>query len=136
VLLSVPFDRAAVQKIGDRKGWLTRLSGRGASGRQPFFHGIELWEENRPNARGRDTGDGRRLHEAGSAGEFDRDVRSAGGGIDQDRLRLHAISVFDHGLRLPRDRDLPRLHGHPAGLCLPWHLPGHLTLIPTGRTLP
>ena len=81
VLLSVPLDRAAVQKIGDRKGWRTGLFGRGASGRKPFFHGIELWEENRLNARGRDTGDGRRLNESGSAGEFGRDVRSAGGGI-------------------------------------------------------
>ena len=47
VLLSVPLDRDAVQKIGDREGWRTRLFGRGAPGQKPFFHVIEVWVENR-----------------------------------------------------------------------------------------
>ena len=47
VLLSVPIDRAAVQKIGDREGWRTQLFGRGAPGQKPFFHVIEFWIENR-----------------------------------------------------------------------------------------
>jgi hypothetical protein len=47
VLLSVPLDRNAVQRIGDREGWRTRLFGRGAPGKPPFFHVIEFWVENR-----------------------------------------------------------------------------------------
>ncbi len=47
VLLSVPLDEAAVQKIGDREGWRTRTFGRGAPGQKPFFHVIEVWVENR-----------------------------------------------------------------------------------------
>lgn len=47
VLLSVPLDEAAVQRIGDREGWRTRKFGRGAPGQQPFFHVIEVWVENR-----------------------------------------------------------------------------------------
>ncbi len=47
VLLSVPLDQAAVQAIGDREGWRTRLFGRGAPGQPPFFHVIEVWLENR-----------------------------------------------------------------------------------------
>lgn len=47
LLLSVPVDRAAVQRIGDREGWRTRLFGRGAPGQPPVFHVIEFWIENR-----------------------------------------------------------------------------------------
>lgn len=47
VLLSVTADRDTVQKIGEREGWRTRLFGRGAPGREPFFHVIEFWIENR-----------------------------------------------------------------------------------------
>lgn len=47
VLLSVPLDEAAVQRIGDREGWRTKTFGRGLPGRKPFFHVIEFWVENR-----------------------------------------------------------------------------------------
>jgi hypothetical protein len=47
LLLSVPVDRETVQRIGDREGWRTRLFGRGAPGKPPFFHVIEFWVENR-----------------------------------------------------------------------------------------
>ena len=47
LLLSVPVDRATVQRIGDREGWRTRLFGRGAPGQPPVFHVIEFWIENR-----------------------------------------------------------------------------------------
>lgn len=47
LLLSVPVDRATVQRIGDREGWRTRLFGRGAPGQKPVFHVIEFWVENR-----------------------------------------------------------------------------------------
>lgn len=46
VLLSVPVDRAAVQRIGDREGWRTRVFGRGAPGKPPVFHIFEFWIEN------------------------------------------------------------------------------------------
>src|SRR3984885_11147959 len=47
LLLSVPVDRATVERIGEREGWRTRYFGRGAPGRPPFFHVIEFWLENR-----------------------------------------------------------------------------------------
>jgi hypothetical protein len=47
VLLSVPLDREAVQRIGDREGWRTRVFGRGAPGKPPVFHIFEFWIENR-----------------------------------------------------------------------------------------
>ena len=47
VLLSVPLDEAAVQRIGDREGWRTKTFGRGIPGKPPFFHVIEFWVENR-----------------------------------------------------------------------------------------
>jgi hypothetical protein len=47
ILLSVPLDRDAVQRIGDREGWRTRYFGRAAPGQKPFFHVIEFWIENR-----------------------------------------------------------------------------------------
>jgi hypothetical protein len=47
VLLSVPVDRATVERIGEREGWRTRYFGRGAPGQKPFFHVIEFWLENR-----------------------------------------------------------------------------------------
>ena len=47
MLLSVPLDQPAVMAIGEREGWRTRLFGRGAPGKPPFFHVIEFWVENR-----------------------------------------------------------------------------------------
>lgn len=47
MLLSVPLDRAAVERIGAREGWITRFCGRGAPGQKPLFHLIEFWIENR-----------------------------------------------------------------------------------------
>ena len=47
VLLSVPLDRAAVERIGNREGWRTRFFSRGAPGQPPAFHVIEFWVENR-----------------------------------------------------------------------------------------
>jgi len=47
LLLSVPVDRATVERIGGREGWRTRYFGRGAPGQKPFFHVIEFWLENR-----------------------------------------------------------------------------------------
>jgi len=47
LLLSVPIDRATVERIGEREGWRTRYFGRGAPGQPPVFHVIEFWLENR-----------------------------------------------------------------------------------------
>lgn len=47
LLLSVPLDRATVERIGAREGWRTRYFGRGAPGQPPAFHVIEFWIENR-----------------------------------------------------------------------------------------
>jgi hypothetical protein len=47
LLLSVPIDRPAVERIGEREGWRTRYFGRGAPGQPPVFHVIEFWVENR-----------------------------------------------------------------------------------------
>jgi len=47
LLLSVPVDRATVERIGEREGWRTRYFGRGAPGQKPAFHVIEFWVENR-----------------------------------------------------------------------------------------
>jgi len=47
LLLSVPVDRATVERIGAREGWRTRYFGRGAPGQPPAFHVIEFWVENR-----------------------------------------------------------------------------------------
>ncbi len=47
VLLSVSLDREAVQRIGDREGWRTKLFGRGAPGKPPVFHVFEFWIEDR-----------------------------------------------------------------------------------------
>lgn len=46
LLLSVPVDRATVERIGEREGWRTRYFGRGAPGQPPAFHVIEFWVEN------------------------------------------------------------------------------------------
>ena len=46
MLLSVPVDRATVERIGEREGWRTRYFGRGAPGQPPAFHVIEFWVEN------------------------------------------------------------------------------------------
>jgi hypothetical protein len=40
LLLSVPIDRATVERIGAREGWRTRLFGRGSPGMPPVFHVI------------------------------------------------------------------------------------------------
>ncbi len=47
LLLSVPIDRATVERIGEREGWRTQYFGRGAPGQPPVFHVIEFWVENR-----------------------------------------------------------------------------------------
>lgn len=47
VLLSVPLGRAEVEAIGAREGWRAKTFGRGMQGREPFFHVIEFWLENR-----------------------------------------------------------------------------------------
>jgi len=47
VLLSVPLDSAAIEAIGNRAGWRTRLFGRAAPGLPPVFHVIEVWVEDR-----------------------------------------------------------------------------------------
>ena len=46
-LMSVPLDRAAIERIGTREGWRTRFFGRGAPGKPPAFHLLEFWVENR-----------------------------------------------------------------------------------------
>ncbi|QFY41201.1 hypothetical protein F6R98_00065 [Candidatus Methylospira mobilis] len=46
-LLSVPLDCAAIEAVGNRAGWRTRLFGRAAPGLPPVFHVIEVWVENR-----------------------------------------------------------------------------------------
>jgi hypothetical protein len=45
--LSVPHDRAAIERIGNAAGWRTRFFGRAAPGLPPVFHVIEVWVENR-----------------------------------------------------------------------------------------
>jgi hypothetical protein len=47
VLLSVPLEREAIERIGTREGWRTKTFGRGIRGQKPFFHVIEFWIENR-----------------------------------------------------------------------------------------
>ena len=47
LLLEVPLEREEIERIGAREGWRTRLFGRGVPGREPFFHVIEFWVENR-----------------------------------------------------------------------------------------
>jgi hypothetical protein len=47
LLLSVDADRATVERIGAREGWVTRLCGRGAPGGPVLFSVIEFWLENR-----------------------------------------------------------------------------------------
>ncbi|TLG74075.1 hypothetical protein [Methylocystis sp. B8] len=46
-LISVPVDRAAIERIGAREGWRTKFFGRGAPGKPPVFHLLEFWVENR-----------------------------------------------------------------------------------------
>ncbi len=46
-LLSVPHDRAAIERIGQAAGWRTRFFSRAAPGLPPVFHVIEVWVENR-----------------------------------------------------------------------------------------
>ncbi len=47
LLLSVPVDQETVLRIGKHMGWMTKLCGRGEPGREPLFHVIEFWVENR-----------------------------------------------------------------------------------------
>jgi hypothetical protein len=47
LFLSVPIDRATVERIGVREGWRTGYFGRGSPGEPPAFHVIEFWIENR-----------------------------------------------------------------------------------------
>lgn len=46
-LLSVPHDRAAIERIGEAAGWRTRFFSRAAPGLPPVFHVVEIWVENR-----------------------------------------------------------------------------------------
>ncbi|MBS0520632.1 MAG: hypothetical protein JSR90_18185 [Proteobacteria bacterium] len=46
-LLSVPLDRATIERIGTEAGWRTKFFSRAAPGRPPVFHVIEVWVENR-----------------------------------------------------------------------------------------
>ena len=47
LLLSVPLVGEEVERIGTREGWRTKTFGRGMRGREPYFHVIEFWVENR-----------------------------------------------------------------------------------------
>ena len=47
VLLSVPLEAEAVERIGAREGWRAKTFGRGMKGHEPYFHVIEFWLENR-----------------------------------------------------------------------------------------
>ena len=47
VLLSVPHDRATIERIGAAAGWRTRFFSRAAPGLPPVFHVVEVWVENR-----------------------------------------------------------------------------------------
>ena len=47
MLLSVPLQPEQVERIGAREGWRAKTFGRGMKGREPFFHVIEFWLENR-----------------------------------------------------------------------------------------
>ena len=47
VLLSVPHDRAAIERIGAAAGWRTRFFSRAVPGLPPVFHVVEVWVENR-----------------------------------------------------------------------------------------
>jgi hypothetical protein len=47
MLLSVPSDRATIERIGAREGWTTRFCPRGAPKQKPLFNIIEFWVENR-----------------------------------------------------------------------------------------
>lgn len=46
-LLSVPHDRATIERIGLEAGWRTKFFSRAAPGLPPVFHVIEIWVENR-----------------------------------------------------------------------------------------
>ena len=46
-LLSVALELDAIERIGTREGWRTRLFGRGAPGQKPVFEVVEFWIENR-----------------------------------------------------------------------------------------
>ena len=46
-LLSVPHDRATIERIGQAAGWRTKFFSRAAPGLPPVFHVVEVWVENR-----------------------------------------------------------------------------------------
>lgn len=46
-LISVPLDRAAIERIGEREGWRTRFFGRAPACKPAVFHLVEFWVENR-----------------------------------------------------------------------------------------
>ena len=46
-LLSVPHDRATIERIGSTANWRTRFFSRAAPGLPPVFHVLEVWVENR-----------------------------------------------------------------------------------------
>lgn len=47
LLLSVPLEQDEIERIGAREGWHAKTFGRGLEGREPFFHVVEFWVENR-----------------------------------------------------------------------------------------
>jgi hypothetical protein len=47
MLLSVPSDRATIERIGAREGWTTRFRPRGAPKQKPLCNVIEFWVGNR-----------------------------------------------------------------------------------------
>ena len=46
-LLSVPHDRATIERIGRAAAWRTKFFSRAAPGLPPVFHVVEVWVENR-----------------------------------------------------------------------------------------
>lgn len=47
VLISVPVERADIERVGEREGWKTDFSVAGAPGQKPAFHLYRMWVENR-----------------------------------------------------------------------------------------
>ena len=47
LLLSVPVERADIERIGEREGWRTDFSVAGYKGQPPAFHLYRMWIENR-----------------------------------------------------------------------------------------
>jgi hypothetical protein len=75
LLLSVPVDRATVERIGEREGWRTRYFGRGAPGQPPAVPRHRVWLR---------TGSWSRSHAGHGGGVYAQDpLRRAGGPFRQ-----------------------------------------------------